>query len=75
MRLGGGGINAFRGIVCRGVSRTSGTLPPIQGRTGGDCRVELGRRWRCDVKHLFAVITVDLGARGMLVEHKRERGD
>lgn len=76
MRLWRGGINAVRRIACEGVSRTSGTLPPIQGRIGGDCGRELRCRWRSDVKDLFAVVPMDLRARDRtLVEYQREWGD
>ena len=71
MRLGECGINAVRRIVCERVSGTSGMLPPIQGRIGGDCWRELGCRWRRYVKHLFAVIPVELEASdGTLVKYQ-----
>jgi len=42
MGFGRGGINAVGGIVCEGVSRMSGTLPPIHR---GDRGRELGYGW------------------------------
>lgn len=71
-----GGINTVRGIVCEGVYRTSGTLPAILGRIDGDCRRELGCRWRCNVKNLFTVVPMNLRAGNRtLVEYQLERGD
>ena len=76
MGFGGGGINAVRGIVCEGVSRTSGTLPPIQGRIDGDCRGELGSRWRCNVQNFFSIDRMNLrGGNRTLVEYQLEGGD
>ena len=71
MRLWRCGIDAVGRIVCKRVSRTSGTLPPTEGRTSRDFRGELGGRRRSDVEDLFRVVPMNLRtSEGVLVEYK-----